>query len=73
MHQSLASLEIQTLETMYLKEVEILKLKLLSGALWKDIKKQKNKAIELALVIYKKQCGNAPVADNNFLMEEITA
>lgn len=71
MHQGLANLEIKTLEAMYLKEIEILKFKLLSGAIWKDIKKQKDKAIELALVIYKKQYDNDTTPDNNFLMEEL--
>jgi hypothetical protein len=73
MHQGLANLEIKTLEAMYLREIEILKFKLLSGAFWKDIKKQKDKAIELALVIYKKQHGNDTVPDNNFSMEELNA
>lgn len=70
MHQSLASLEIKTLEKMYLKEIDILKLKLVSGAFWKDIAKQKNKAIELALALHKKQC-DAPTDCRHFSVEEM--
>jgi hypothetical protein len=55
MQPNLAGLEIKTLEKMYLEEVEILKLKLLSGAFWKDIKRQKDKALELAGTIHEKQ------------------
>ena len=51
MHQPFANLEIKALEKMYLREIEVLKLKMLRGAFWKDIVKQENKTIELALAI----------------------
>lgn len=70
MHQSLASLEIKALERMYLKEIEILKLKLLSGAILKDVIRQKNKALELALMLHKKQ-SNTPVNCSHFSVEEV--
>ena len=70
MHQPLTSLEIKALEKMYLKEIEILKFKLLSGAFWKDIVKQKNKTIELALILHKKQC-NTSIGCSNFSLEEL--
>jgi hypothetical protein len=55
MHAALANLEIKVLEKMYLNEVEVLKLKLLSGAFWKDIKRQNDKTLELAQTIHQKQ------------------
>jgi hypothetical protein len=55
MHATLANLEIKVLEKMYLNEVEVLKLKLLSGAFWKDIKRQNDKTLELAQTIHQKQ------------------
>ena len=64
MHQHLASLEINALEKMYLKETEILKFKLLNGAFWKDVVKQKNKTIELALILHKKQCSTSAGCSN---------
>jgi len=70
MSQNLAALDISALEKMYLRETGILKFKLLSGAFWKDIVRQKNKAIELALAIHKKQQNNGIVCDN-FLMEQL--
>jgi hypothetical protein len=70
MHQHLATLEIKALEEMYLKEIEILKLKLLNGDLWKDIKKQKNKAVQLALVIHKTHHKTEEPFFENFSMEE---
>lgn len=71
MHQPLATTnEIKALEKMYLREIEILKFKLLSGAFRKDILKQKNKAIKLAMNIHKKQFNNA-IACHIFPFEEI--
>jgi len=70
MHQSLASREIKALEKKYLKEIEILKFKLLSGAILKDIAKQKNKAVELALLLHGKQC-NTAIDSSPFLFEEV--
>lgn len=67
MTRNLANLEIQVLEKMYLKEIEVLKLKLLSGAFLKDIRKQRNKAIQVALVIHQKQMNN--VAPFDFTLE----
>ena len=70
MYQPPASLDITALEKMYLREIEILKFKLLSGAFWKDIAKQKNKTIQLALILHKKQC-NASVDCSHFTVEEV--
>jgi hypothetical protein len=58
MQPTLANLEINILEKMYLAEMETLKLKLLTGAFWKDIKRQKDKTLELAHTIHEKQFGN---------------
>jgi hypothetical protein len=72
MHHPLESLEIKVLENMYSSEIQILKFKLLSGAFWKDILKQKNKAIELAMAIHKKrQLTEDRFACINFSLEEI--
>lgn len=59
MNRSLADLEIKVLEKMYLRETRILKFKLLSGAFKKNVLKQKNKVIEVALAIHLKQFGSA--------------
>jgi hypothetical protein len=68
----LERLEINVLENMYSSEIQILKFKLLSGAFWKDILKQKNKAIELAMAIHKKhQLTEDRFAYINFSLEEI--
>lgn len=63
MTQDLANLEIPVLEKMYLREIEILKFKLLSGAFLKDIRKQRDKAIEVALTIERKQTHSAAFKD----------
>jgi hypothetical protein len=55
---------------MYLLEIEVLKLKMLRGAFWKDIVKQENKTIELALAIHRKQCRDS-ISINNFSVEAI--
>ena len=62
MHQSLVNLEIKVLEKMYLKEVEILKLQLLSGAFGRNMKKQRDKTLLLANIIHEKQFGTVPLA-----------
>lgn len=67
MTQNLANLEIKVLERMYMKEIEILKFKLLSGAIVREIRKQKIKANRLAVAIHKKQNNN--VIPRDFLME----
>lgn len=64
MHHPLANLEIKMLEKMYLHEIEILKLKMQTGAFWKDIVEQKNKAMELAMLIHEKQCTALAVCPN---------
>jgi hypothetical protein len=71
MHQPLESLEIKVLESMYSTEIQSLKFKLLSGAFWKDILKQKNKAIELAVAIHKKQFSKDSFIPVNFSLEEV--
>lgn len=71
MRQPLESLEIKVLENMYSAEIQTLKIKLLSGAFWKDILKQKNKTIELALAIHRKQLTMDGVVPTNFSLEEI--
>jgi hypothetical protein len=63
MTQSLAYLEIKVLEKMYLKEVEILKFKLLCGALSKEVRKQRDKALEIARAIHKKNNSSATATD----------
>ncbi|HWI94353.1 MAG TPA: hypothetical protein VNT20_23935 [Flavisolibacter sp.] len=70
MSQPFANHEIKALEKMYLLEIEVLKLKMLRGAFWKDIVKQENKTIELALAIHKKQCRDS-ISINNFSVEAI--
>lgn len=70
MHQPFANLEIKALEKMYLREIEVLKLKMLRGAFRKDIVKQENKTIELALAIHRKQCRDS-IGINNFSAEAI--
>jgi hypothetical protein len=70
MYRPLASLDIKVLEKMYSREIEILKFKLLSGAFTKEILKQKNKAVELALAIHTKQ-SNGLVACKNFSFEDL--
>jgi hypothetical protein len=64
MNQSLANLEIKALEKMYLRETRILKFKLLSGAFKKNVMKQKNRVIAVALAIHSKQAYGAVVSDN---------
>ncbi len=54
MTPNLANLEVKVLEQMYLQEIEILKFKLLSGAIVREVRKQKIKANKLALAIHKK-------------------
>jgi hypothetical protein len=71
MHQPLQSLEIKVLETMYSTEIETLKFKLETGAFWKDILIQKNKAIELAVAIHKKQLTRDSFVPTNFSIEEV--
>ena len=61
MNHSLACLEIKALEKMYMREIEILKFKLLSGALSKEVRKQKDKALEIALAIHKKNNSNTVI------------
>lgn len=70
MHQHVTTLETKVLEEMYLREIEILKMKLLNGTLWKDIKKQKNKTVELALTIHKKSHKAENLFCENFSIEE---
>lgn len=67
MTQNLANLEVKVLEQMYLKEIEILKFKLLSGAIVREIQKQKIKANKLALAIHKKQIND--IIPSDYLME----
>jgi hypothetical protein len=71
MRKPLESLEIKVLENMYSSEIKRLKFKLLSGAFGKDILKQKNKAIELAVAIHKKQFAGGSFVPVNFLLEEM--
>jgi hypothetical protein len=70
MNESLANLQIKVLEKMYWRETRILKSRLLSGAFQKNILRQKNKVIELALIIHKKQCCEGIIPDN-FSIEQI--
>lgn len=69
MNHSLANLDIKVLEKMYLRETQILKCKLLSGVFGKNILRQKNKVIELALAIHAKQYEE--IADNHFCLERV--
>jgi hypothetical protein len=71
MHQPLENLEIKALEKMYLRQTKTLKYKLLSGAFWKNLLKEKNKVLELALAIHKKQFTKDSFVPANFLLEEI--
>jgi hypothetical protein len=70
MNDSLTSLEIKVLEKMYLREIEILKFKLLSGAFLKEVRKQRNKIIELALAIHNKNCNGG--SGDSISMEELS-
>jgi hypothetical protein len=62
MHHHLKNLDVKVLETSYLKEVEVLKFKILSGASCRDITKQRNKATSLALAIHRKHYSADPIA-----------
>lgn len=70
MRRNLASLNIKALEEMYLRETEILKARLLKGAVLKDITRQRNKTIKLALAIHIKQYGKVSEG-KNISVEEI--
>jgi hypothetical protein len=61
----LKNLDVKVLETSYLKEVEVLKFKILSGAICRDITKQRNKVIELALLIHSTQCSSLGIPPFN--------
>lgn len=69
MKRNLANLSIKALEEMYLRETQVLKIRLLKGAFLKDITKQRNKTIELALAIHHKQFG-VITNDKNISVEE---
>jgi hypothetical protein len=71
MHQPLENLEIKVLEKMYLRQTKTLKYKLLSGSLWKNLLKEKNKVLELALAIHKKQFIKDSFIPVNFSLEKI--
>jgi hypothetical protein len=55
MHQYLLTLDIKMLEALYIKQTDALKLRLLGGACWKDVAKQRNKITAIALAIHEKQ------------------
>jgi len=55
MHQYLLSLDIKMLEALYIKQTDVLKLRLLGGACWNDVAKQRNKITAIALAIHEKQ------------------
>ncbi|MGZ3846375.1 MAG: hypothetical protein ACXVBX_12210 [Flavisolibacter sp.] len=57
MDLTLLNLEVKLLEKMYLEEVEILKLQLLTGAFGKSLEKQRTKTLQLANMIHEKQFG----------------
>lgn len=65
MDQTLVNLEVTLLEKMYLQEVEILKLQLLSGAFGKKMEKQRTKTLQLANMIHEKQFGTVAFALEN--------
>jgi hypothetical protein len=55
MHQYLLSLDIKVLEALYIKQTDVLKLRLLGGASWKDILKQRSEITLIAMAIHEKQ------------------
>jgi len=55
MHQYLLSLDIKVLESLYIKQTDLLKLGLLGGACWKDLSKQRTEVTAIALAIHEKQ------------------
>lgn len=55
MHQYLLSLDIKVLEALYIKQTDVLKLRLLGGARWNDVSKLENKLAAIALALHEKQ------------------
>ena len=54
MNLSLSNLDLDTLKAMYDKGQAELTSSLLSGALWNDLKEQRKKLTEIAIVLHKK-------------------
>ena len=48
-------LDIDTLQKLYQKEVELLQSALIAGASWDSLKGQKNRVTELAIIIHRKK------------------
>jgi hypothetical protein len=55
MNQYLQSLDIKVPEALYIKHTDILKRRLLGGACWGDVIKQRNEVTAIALAIHEKQ------------------
>jgi hypothetical protein len=55
MSRELYELDIDTLQTMYQKETNLLNTELLAGASWESLREQKVKVTELAIVLHKKK------------------
>ena len=69
MNNNLANLEIKAFEIMYLRETRILKYKLLSAVFTRNILKEKNKAIAVALADHSKQYAEAIIPDNFWIKQ----
>jgi hypothetical protein len=54
MNHQLSDLDLETLKSMYEKEQAELTSKLLSGALWNEVKDQREKLTRIAIVLHRK-------------------